>query len=201
MASRIDFAPGPVLKTPRLKLRPWRESDLALFAAMNADRDVMRYFPAPLTGEESDALVESIQARFRKWGFGFWAVESAGADFMGFIGLSRPGFEAHFTPAVEIGWRLAPAYWGKGYAIEGASAALQFGFGEGADVCDADEVVAFAPQKNAPSIAVMKRLGMTHDPRDDFDHPALSEESGLRRCVLYRINRVAWRDRQAIKAN
>jgi ribosomal-protein-alanine N-acetyltransferase len=151
---------------------------------MNADPIVMEHFPAPMTRRESDALVDRIEEKFDANGFGLWAVEvTEGADFIGFVGLNPVSFEAHFTPAVEVGWRLMPAAWGNGYATEAARAALVFGF----DRIRLDEVVSFTSTTNLRSQAVMRRLGMTHDPADDFDHPALLDDDRLRRHVLYRM--------------
>jgi len=180
----IEYAKTPILSTPRLLLRSWRKEDLAPFAELNADPEVMEFFPWLHTREESDQVAITIQNRFRTFGFGFWAVETVDEPFVGFVGLSRPSFDAHFTPAIEIGWRLARSAWGKGYASEAARAALEFAFGE----AGADEVVSFTPAINARSIAVMERIGMTRDAKDDFDHPKL-EDGPLRRFVLYRITR------------
>jgi RimJ/RimL family protein N-acetyltransferase len=174
------------LRTPRLVLRQWREADLEPFAALNADPEAMRYFPAPLTRAESDALAARARAAIEERGYGWWAVEVVGAaPFIGFIGLAEPSFEAHFTPAVEVGWRLAREHWGKGYATEGARAALAFGFDELA----LDEIVSFTSVLNEPSWRVMERLGMTHDPAGDFDHPRLPPGHPLRPHVLYRLRR------------
>ena len=175
---------GPVVRTERLILRPWRDEDLAPFAAMNADPEVMRHFPAPLTREQSDALVGRIRERFATRGWAQWAVEVPGvAPFAGFIGLSVPSFEAPFMPCVEIGWRLATACWGRGYATEGAKAALAFGF----DTLKLPEIVSFTAADNHPSCRVMERIGMRRDPADDFDHPSLPGGHRLRRHVLYRL--------------
>lgn len=180
---------APTLRTERLLLRPWRSEDLDAFAALNADPEVMRCFPAPLTREESDDLVDRIEAHFAEHGFGFWAVEVlGGASFVGFTGLAVAPFEAPFTPAVEIGWRLAREHWGRGYATEAAHAALTFGFGE----LGLQEIVAFAVQDNSRSRAVMERLGMTHDPADDFNHPRLPSGHPLELHVLYRIRRAEY---------
>ena len=174
---------GPALRTARLVLRDWRDDDLAPFAALNADPAVMAHFPAPLSRHESDAMAARIRAAIAERGFGFWAVEAPGvAPFVGFVGLSVPGFDAPFTPCVEIGWRLARAHWGRGYATEAARAALADAFGR----LGLAEVVAFTVPANAPSRAVMTRLGMTRDPADDFDHPLLPAGHPLRRHVLYR---------------
>jgi len=174
----------PTLTTPRLRLRPWRDADLAPFAALNADPKVMAHFPKPLDRRESDEAAARIRAGFAQRGYGWWAVEVPGeVAFAGFIGLSIPGFDAHFMPCVEIGWRLAWAQWGKGYATEGARAALGFAFG----TLGLREVVAFTTTTNLPSQAVMRRLGMHRSPADDFDHPNLPEGHRLRRHVLFRI--------------
>ena len=184
----IAFADAPVLETERLRLRPWRSGDPDAFAALNADLRVMRYFPGPLTRTDSDALVASLQDRFRAWGFGFWAVETEDLPFAGFIGLSRPAYEAPFLPAVEVGWRLDPKCWGRGLATEGARAAMAFGF----ERFGLDQVISVAPRANLPSIRVMERLGMTADPAEDFDHPALTDHPAIRRCALHRIDRATF---------
>jgi ribosomal-protein-alanine N-acetyltransferase len=173
------------LETERLVLRQWRDSDTDAFAAMNADPEVMRHFPAPLSRAESDALLVRAQWKWREFGLCFFAVEVKGGDFIGFAGLNPPPFEAHFTPCVEVGWRLARHAWGKGYATEAARASLDYGFG----VLGLPEIVSFTVPGNTRSRAVMTRIGMTHDPGDDFDHPDLPLDSGLRRHVLYRLGR------------
>jgi len=174
------------VRTPRLVLRHWRAADRAPFAAMNADPAVMAWFPARLTAAESDALADAIEAHHRTHGFGLWALEIPGvAPFAGFVGLSVPGFIAPFTPCVEIGWRLAAAHWGRGYATEAARAALAHAW----DVVGLDEVVSFTTADNARSRAVMTRIGMRYDPADDFDHPRLPPGHPLRRHVLYRVAR------------
>jgi RimJ/RimL family protein N-acetyltransferase len=175
------------LQTDRLLLRRWRPADREPLAALNADPRVAEFLGA-LSREESDSLAARIEAGFEQRGFGFWAVEiRGGAAFAGFVGLSVPRFEAHFTPCVEIGWRLAAEHWGHGYATEGARAALAFGFDELRLV----EIVAFTAPGNTRSRRVMEKLGMTYDPADDFDHPLLAEGHPLRRHVLCRIARPA----------
>lgn len=173
--------------TNRLVLREWVPSDRVSFAEMNADPRVMRYFPAPLTRKESDALVDHVEAHFEKHGFGPWAVEIPGVtEFAGFIGLSVPNFVAHFTPCVEIGWRLAVEHWGQGYATEGASAVLDYAFNS----LQLHEVVSFTTKENRPSRRVMERIGMVYDESGDFEHPNLAEGHPLRPHVLYRkLNR------------
>jgi RimJ/RimL family protein N-acetyltransferase len=176
------------LTTARLLLRQWRDADLAPFAALNADPEVMRYFAAPLTRAQSGAFVKRAYSTIYQDGWGLWAVEVRdGAPFIGFVGLNSPGFEAHFTPALEVGWRLDRAHWGHGYATEGASAALTFAFEE----LGLGEVVSFTTVGNERSRRVMERLGMTRDPGDDFDHPSMPE-GPLRRHVLYRIRPEQW---------
>lgn len=177
---------GPELRTPRLTLRRWCPADRAPFAALNADPRVMEHLSRGLRREESDELVDRIEAGFGARGFGLWAVEvRASGGFIGFIGLAVPSFEAHFMPAIEVGWRLARPAWGHGYATEGARAALGFGFGE----AGLEEIVALTTPGNRRSRAVMERLGMRCDPADDFEHPALPEGDPLRSHVLYRLRR------------
>lgn len=172
-----------VIETPRLILRRWVESDLEPFAAMNADPRVMEYYPATLSRAESDEVAGRIRRHFDEHGYGMWAVELPSVTpFAGFIGLAIPRFEAHFTPCVEIGWRLAAEYWGRGYATEGAVAVLKYAF----ETLGLDEVVAMTAEINVPSRRVMEKLGMTHTPADDFEHPLVPEGHRLGRCVLYR---------------
>jgi len=185
---------GPELETPRLVLRRWRASDREPFAELNADPEVMRHFVEPLTREQSDSLVDRIEAGFDEHGFGLWAVEVPGAAaFIGFTGIVGQTFTAHFTPAIEVGWRLARRAWGRGYATEAATAALDHAF----DAIGLDEVVSITTPGNAGSRAVMERLGMTRDPSDDFDHPNVPEAHAYRRHVLYRISADQWRSRRA----
>lgn len=172
----------PTMTTARTVLRPWADDDLAPFRCVNGDPRVMRFFPSVLTWAQSDELAGRLQAHFEREGFGPWVLEIDG-HFAGFVGLYRPAFTAHFTPCVEVGWRLAPAFWGHGYATEAARAAVQFGF----EQLGLDEIVSFAVPANRPSRAVMERLGMQHDERDDFDHPRMPESHPLRRHVLYRL--------------
>jgi RimJ/RimL family protein N-acetyltransferase len=173
------------LKSERLLLRPWRDSDRLPFRELNADRRVMEFMPELVSAEASDALLNRAQEHFSRHGFGPFAVELLdSSSFIGFIGLSVPAFDAHFMPAVEIGWRLAFEHWGKGLASEGARAALGFGFND----VGLEQVVSFTAPANLRSRRVMEKLGMTHDPHDDFDHPNLPEGHPLRRHVLYRMS-------------
>jgi ribosomal-protein-alanine N-acetyltransferase len=176
---------SPELRTDRLLMRRWREEDLAPFAALNADPVVMEHFPSRVDRAQSDAfVVDRIEATFRERGYGLWAVEVvASGDFIGFVGLNPTNFDAHFTPAVEVGWRLAAAYWGRGYATEAARRAVAYGL---EDVGLA-EIVSFTATTNVRSERVMQRIGMRRDPAEDFDHPLLPAGDRLRRHLLYRI--------------
>ncbi len=177
------------LRTKRLWLRPWRDGDLDAFASMNADPEVMEYFPAPLSRDESAASMARYRAHFDEHGFCFWAVELCGdSRFAGALGLSIPRFVAHFTPCVEIGWRLAREHWGRGYATEGAKAALRDGFAR----LGLEEIVAFTVPPNLRSRRVMEKLAMRRSVEDDFDHPLLAPEHPLRRHLLYRLSRADW---------
>jgi len=179
----------PEIRTERLRLRAWCDGDREPFARLNADPRVMGHFPTPLTRAESDAFADRIGAHFARHGFGLWAVEVPDVvPFIGFIGLNVPSFRAHFTPCVEIGWRLAATHWGRGYASEGARAALDFAF----DQLHLEKVVSFTVSANVRSRHVMERIGMHHDPAEDFDHPGLPDGHPLRRHVLYRITRAEW---------
>jgi RimJ/RimL family protein N-acetyltransferase len=172
-----------VLDTDRLCLRGWRDEDLAPFAELNADPQVMEYLPRALTRSESDELAGRIRAHHRDHRFGLWAAEEvASGTFIGFVGLSIPQFEAPFMPCVEIGWRLARPFWGLGYATEAASAAMRFGF----EQAKFEEIVSFTVPMNQRSRSVMTRLGMQRKPEDDFEHPGLPAGHRLRAHVLYR---------------
>jgi RimJ/RimL family protein N-acetyltransferase len=173
-----------MLRTDRLLLRSWRLADRQVFARLNADPEVMEFFVAPLTREESDAFVDRIEAGLAEHGFGLWAVEeiSTGA-FIGFAGLLHQTFEAPFTPAFEIGYRLARHAWGKGYATEAAREAVRYAF----ERAGLGEIVSMTAVGNVRSRAVMHKLGMTHDSQDDFDHPRIPDGHPLKRHVLYRL--------------
>lgn len=173
----------PLIATERLLLRDWRDTDVDAFAAMNADPVVMEYFPQPYTTERTRQFVERIRERWRELGYGLWAVERNDTGrFLGYVGLWPATFPANFTPAVEVGWRLAADQWGHGYATEGARAALDYGFG----TLGLDEIVSFTSALNLRSIKVMERLGMHR--AADFDHPNVPD-GPLRAHVLYRIRR------------
>ena len=167
-----------MIETARLRLRQWRDEDLDAWAALNRDPEVMAHFPGLLTREQADASAERIRAFIDERGYGLWAVEViGGAPFIGFCGIRDVPFEAHFTPAVEIGWRLARASWGFGYASEAARASLEYGF----DELGLDEIVAMVVPANQRSIAVCERIGMRRDPDGDFVHPTVQQLHALYR--------------------
>ena len=176
----------PTVTTERLILRPWQDRDAAPFAALNADPRVAEFLPKVLTRAESNAQMARIRAHFAERGFGLWAVEARDTGkFVGSIGLSCPRFTTHFTPCVEVGWRVASSHWGKGYATEAAAASVAYGF----ETLGLAEIVSFTAVINHRSRRVMERIGMTHDAADDFDHPLLAPDDRLNRHVLYRISR------------
>jgi RimJ/RimL family protein N-acetyltransferase len=180
----------PLLKTERLLLRRWLRADLDPLAAMNGDPEVMRYFPACLDREESALMMARNNAHFERYGFGWWVVEIRDvAPFTGFAGLFAPSFHAHFTPCIEVGWRLVRTAWGKGFATEAGRACLAFAF----DRLVLNEVVSFTTVANGRSRQVMERLGMTRQPADDFGHPRLPFDHPQRPHVLYRLPRQALR--------
>lgn len=178
------------MTTTRLLLRPWRESDLAPFAALNADPEVMEHFVRPLSTEQSDAFVrERILPHFAQYGYGLWAAERRDTKaFIGCVGLCWQDFPAPFTPALEIGWRLARSQWGHGFATEAAVAAMDFGFSN----TDVDEIVSMTSPGNLASRAVMERLHMRRNAAEDFDHPRVPDGHRLKRHVLYRRRRNEW---------
>ncbi|BFO55356.1 GNAT family N-acetyltransferase [Acidovorax sacchari] len=185
-----------LLRSPRLRLRQWTPADREPFAALHADPLVMEHLLPLPDRAHSDALADRIESLIDEQGWGFWAAESLedGGDgggrsrFMGFIGLHRPTAALPFAPCVEIGWRLARPFWGRGLATEGARLALRIGF----EALGLDEIVAFTAQRNLRSQAVMLRLGMHASPAEAFDHPSVPEGDGLRSHVLYRLPRTRW---------
>ena len=180
MTRRFD-----AVRTQRLLMRRWREEDRDPFAAMSADPEVMRYFPAPLDRAASDALVDRIEDLFRQQGFGLWALEvTRTGEFIGFTGLNRMPAGVPGAGGMEVGWRLARHAWHQGYATEAATAAAGVAF-QGAGLAEIWSMTAAA---NQPSQAVMRRLGMTQHAR--FDHPALEIGHPLRPHVAYRLTRI-----------
>ena len=174
--------------TPRLRLRQWRDRDREPFAALNADPVVMEFFPSVHDRAASDASIDLWRSQFSTQGWSNWAVElRSTGELIGFTGLTVPRRVLPCSPCVEIGWRLAAEFWNRGYATEGAREALRFGWALQAPRLE--EVVSFTVPANVRSRRVMEKLGMSHDPADDFEHPRLPPGHPLRRHVLYRARR------------
>lgn len=189
--------PAIEFDTPRLRLRRWRDADRAPFAAMNADPQVMVHFPALQSRESSDAAIDAWELQFDARGWSNWAASLRDTgEFIGFVGLSVPRRVLPFSPCVEIGWRLARAWWGKGLASEAAHGALQLGF----ERIGLVEVVSFTALANRRSRAVMERIGMA-DAQQDFEHPGVPEGHALRMHCLYRITRQQWMDQRDARAH
>ncbi|MBN8827717.1 MAG: GNAT family N-acetyltransferase [Sphingobacteriia bacterium] len=173
------------LETPRLILREWKEQDIEAFVKINQDPKVIKFLRGALTLEEAKAFIIGANMGILDNGFGLWAAElKETKELIGFIGLNIPEFKAHFTPCVEIGWRLSSKHWRKGLATEGAKRVLEFAFKD----LGIEEIVAFTARNNLASRKVMEKLGMTHDPKENFNHPKLPESHPLSLQVLYRIN-------------
>lgn len=176
------------IDTSRLRLRQWRQEDYPAFASMNADAQVMQYFPKVLSAEESNVLADKFNSMLFERSWGFWAVEIKDTKkFIGFVGLNEPDYKLPVTPCVEVGWRIAKEYWGNGFATEAANAALAVAF----DQLDLPEVYSFTPILNTKSIAVMRRLDMV-DMLVEFEHPLVPVGNPLRTHVLYRIDKTIW---------
>lgn len=183
--------PRDPIETDRLILRAFRTGDAKAFATLNADPQVMKYFPAPLTRAESDELLESLIERSQAGDIVFRAVTLKAGHFVGLAGLHRPRFEAPFMPAVEVAWRFLPAAWGRGFATEAAAASVDHGF----EHLNLREIVGFTTPLNTRSTAVMERLGMKRDPEGDFEHPRVPPGHPLRPHVLYRLSKDDWMER------
>lgn len=175
-----------IIETERLILREWQNEDLPAFSRINQDPQVLEFLPAPLTVQETADWIKRIQQHFKEHSYGLYAatLKSTG-ELIGYIGLNIPAFESHFTPCVEIGWRLASEHWGYGYATEGAKAVLEYGF----DRAELKEIVSFTVPANQRSIAVMEKIGMSRNESDDFRHPKLPLDHPLSLHVLYRIQK------------
>ena len=172
-----------LIETERLLLRRWKESDLSPWTALNQDPAVMEFMGRMLSVDDSHAFIQRAERSWEELGYGPFAVERVDAhEFIGYIGLAQCQFESHFTPAIEIGWRLAHKFWNRGYATEGASAVLDWAFNTAA----LDEVVSFTSLLNSRSRRVMERIGMKRDASGDFEHPNVALGSPLRLHVLYR---------------
>lgn len=177
-----------VYQTPRLILRQWKDSDRDAFFKMSSDPMVMEHFPNLLSRSQSDAVADKISSLINQRQWGFWALEEkSSAEFLGFTGLHIPIPGLPFSPCVEIGWRLMVSAWGKGFAFEAATKALEIAF----EKIGLEEVVAFATIRNLRSQKVMERLGMKKD--YEFEHPDLDSESPQRKHVLYRISKNNWK--------
>lgn len=176
--------PTIFLETPRLILRHWQESDHESYIQLNADMEVMEFFPSTLSPEESLAQIDRIAARITEDGYGFFALERKDNHrFIGFTGLSNPGFECWFTPCIEIGWRLSKANWNQGFATEAAKACLEFGF----ETLALNEIYSFTSIHNLRSEQVMKKIGMAQVGL--FDHPLITDGHVLKKHVVYKISK------------
>lgn len=172
-----------IFTSERLRFRNWKTSDIDFLFEMNSNKDVMRYFPTTQTREQCEDFINRMQQQFEKNKFCYFATEILETEeLIGFIGLSEQAYEADFNPSVDIGWRLHPNFWGKGFATEGAKTCLQYGF----NIIKLDEIVSVAPKINTPSIAVMEKIGMKKI--KEFEHPFLIDYPNLNPCVLYQIN-------------
>ncbi len=173
-----------IFKSQRLGFRNWKPSDTDKLFALNSDKDVMEFFAFLPSYEQTKALIKKMTTQFDENGFCYFAVDELQTDeFIGFIGIAKQNFEADFTPCVDIGWRLAKKYWGKGYATEGAKRCLEFAFFNK----KLESIKAVAPQINLKSIKVMEKIGMKYV--KNFEHPALKEDKRLETCTLYEINK------------
>jgi len=179
---------GAKLITERLVLRQWQESDYMPFSRMNADPVVMEYYPSTLSEDESNAMADKLKGLISEQSWGFWAIETKNEkEFIGFVGLHKPTYDLPVSPCIEVGWRLAKEYWGRGYATEAAKESLRFAFEE----LDIGEVYSFASVSNKKSRSVMERLSMS-DTRNNFEHPIIPEGHSLREHVLYKITKKQW---------
>ncbi|MDF3054985.1 MAG: hypothetical protein K0Q74_892 [Gammaproteobacteria bacterium] len=173
-----------IIETERLILRTWKKEDAQSYFQINQDPKVIEFLPGPLTMEEVRDFILAMNDRNSKYGYGLWAVElKKTGEFIGFIGLEYKDWESHFTPAVEVGWRLGSQYWGKGYATEGARAALDYGFKK----CGLKEIVSVTVPANIRSIRVIQKIGLRHEVNGDFAHPKLPLDHPLSQHVLYRL--------------
>ncbi len=173
-----------MITTQRLTLREWIDSDIETFVLINQDPHVIEFLPGALTRTQTLAFVDRIKLHFKQNGYGLWAVSlNETGEFIGFVGLSIPSFSSHFTPCVEVGWRLSSQYWGNGYATEAAQKAIETGFSQ----FNLKEIVSFTTEKNIRSIRVMEKIAMKRNSDDDFLHPNLATNHPLSKHVLYRI--------------
>lgn len=179
-----------LMETARIRLRSWQKDDLSDFCALNADPDVMRFFPATLARKDSDNLAASFQAGMLRHGFGIWVLELPGiSSFAGVVGLNVPSFD---NTLVEVSWRLHKLFWGHGFATEASAVALEAGF----SLFSLESICSVTARLNIPSEKVMRRLGMEHNPKDDFHHPALPDGHPLSRHVFYRMRKQRWKEQK-----
>lgn len=181
---------GATVTTERLILRHWQDSDLDAFHRLNSDERIMHFFPFRRDRNEASEVLIRFRTTIARDGFGWAAVTLRDSgEVIGFAGLARVNFETEFNPAIEIGWRLMPEHWGKGYASEAARSLLSHGFSD----LGLDRIVAFAVPANTASTAVMQRIGMRPEPKFDFDMPGFPDElAHMRRHVFYEITRHEW---------
>ncbi len=173
-----------ILETERLYLRTWSDADLPPMYKINQDPKVMQYFPSLQDLESTQHFIGKMRKHFDQYGYSLYATFRKDTnEFIGFIGLLTATFTAHFTPATEIGWRLASKHWGQGFATEGAQAVLNYAFSE----CNIPEIVSFTPTGNTKSRRVMEKIGLQHNSKDDFNHPNVDGHSPLKKHVLYRL--------------
>jgi len=180
-----------IFKSKRLGFRNWTENDLTEFAKINADSEVMEYFPKPLTEKQTAEFIDRLIIHFIKKGYNYFATENLeNGDLIGFIGMAFQDYESEFTPAVDIGWRLKKSTWGKGYATEGAKKCLEFAFKE----LNLDKIISTCTEKNSRSENVMKNIGM--DKIGEFNHPKLKEYPEYEKCICYEITKNTWQQRK-----
>ena len=193
MLSGVDYdAYMMEIETPRLRLRPWIDDDFEPLVAMCAAPRVMEFFPSIFSREETKSMWRRIHEHHAHYGFGPWAMEVDG-EFAGALGLNWIRFETHFTPCVEIGYRLRPEFWGRGLATEAGQAALRYGF----EYLELREIVAYTLPANQRSRRVIEKIGLVFS--EEFDHPLIADGHPMRRQVLYRISRSTWEARPSDK--
>jgi len=169
-----------IFTSKRLGLRNWESSDIDLLFAINNNDHVMKFFPSKPNRDETKKFIERMQNMYKKEQFCYFAVDLLKTkEFIGFIGLCKQTYKADFNPSIDIGWRLHPNFWYKGYATEGAKACLEYAFHQ----LNINKIIAVAPKINIPSITVMKKIGLQKV--KEFNHPLLKNNSRLQTCVLY----------------
>lgn len=174
-----------IFKSDRLGFREWQESDQDIFAEMNADLEVMEYFPKPLSTEESNRFIENITQMIRDFGYGLYAVDRLdNSEFIGYIGFWHLDLEGYANPSIEIGWRLHKNHWNQGFATEGALKCLDYGFKH----LKFKQLYSLTSKTNLKSERIMQKIGMHKI--DEFDHPEIKIESSLKRHILYTINNI-----------